>query len=283
MKGKKILKKIAKVLFSFVIPILLLIFAGADIFLFISQRVGSVGGNQMPMPFGYGIGVVLSGSMEPTYSVDDVIIVKDTDNYQVNDVVVFQEGKSLTVHRVIEVQKMTKNQYRELCEERSVGNLAIENKGEIARNDGNKIVAVYTTKGDNNNAPDRRPILNSDICGEVVYVAHGARKVVDFLQSPFIIIVAGVLAFFMMQFSFKKQKADDDAELEALKAEIEKMSHDSTENKTEGTEIEIEQPGQDDCSSTQETGKSFYEESSSAQETKSSTQWENTNKENNDC
>ena len=38
-------------------------------------------GNKLPMPFGYGTAVVLSGSMEPTFSKDDLIIVKKKDRY----------------------------------------------------------------------------------------------------------------------------------------------------------------------------------------------------------
>ena len=36
-------------------------------------------GDQMPMPFGYGSAVVLSGSMEPTFSTGDLIVVEECD------------------------------------------------------------------------------------------------------------------------------------------------------------------------------------------------------------
>ena len=60
-------------------------------------------GNKMPMPFGYGAAVVLSGSMEPTFSKDDLILVKKTDNIAIGDIVVYQSNNSLVVHRVVSI------------------------------------------------------------------------------------------------------------------------------------------------------------------------------------
>ena len=63
----------------------------------------SVIGNQMPMPFGVGIGVVVTGSMEPELSIDDVIVVKSAPTYRVGDVVVYQQRNILVVHKIIAV------------------------------------------------------------------------------------------------------------------------------------------------------------------------------------
>ena len=60
-------------------------------------------GDRMPMPFGYGAGIVLSGSMEPELRVDDVIIVHRETSYQVGDVVVYRSGRSAVVHRIVQV------------------------------------------------------------------------------------------------------------------------------------------------------------------------------------
>ena len=57
----------------------------------------------MPMPFGFGISAVLSGSMEPEYSTDDLVIVRSTDVYQIGAVVVYQDGSTLIMHRIIAV------------------------------------------------------------------------------------------------------------------------------------------------------------------------------------
>ena len=62
-------------------------------------------GNNLPMPFGYGAAVVLSGSMEPAFSKGDLIIVKETDEYGLNDIVVF-ESENPSVATVTERGKI---------------------------------------------------------------------------------------------------------------------------------------------------------------------------------
>ena len=57
---------------------------------------GVFAGNQLPMPFGFGAGVVLSGSMEPEMGINDLIIVCQSDAYAVGDVVVYQTGSVVT-------------------------------------------------------------------------------------------------------------------------------------------------------------------------------------------
>ena len=42
-----------------------------------SANAGALIGNRLPMPFGYGAAVVLSGSMEPALGVGDLIFVKE--------------------------------------------------------------------------------------------------------------------------------------------------------------------------------------------------------------
>ena len=64
-------------------------------------------GNRMPMPFGYGAAVVLSGSMEPVLSVNDVIIAQKTEDYAVGDMIVYQDGGSVVVHRVVTLDEET--------------------------------------------------------------------------------------------------------------------------------------------------------------------------------
>ena len=58
-------------------------------------------GNAMPMPFGYGISVVLSGSMEPELSANDLVIVRAQGSYNEGDIVVYQDRHSLVIHRIV--------------------------------------------------------------------------------------------------------------------------------------------------------------------------------------
>ena len=144
-------------------------------------------GNTLPMPFGYGAAVVLSGSMEPTFSKDDLIFVKETDEIAVGDIVVYQSGGELIVHRVIAL-------------------------------DGD----LVTTQGDANNTAD--PALEkSAIMGTVIGWIPGVGVVVNALKTPAGTIGVLVCAFLMTELSFRKQKEKDEKELEAIKEEIRRL------------------------------------------------------------
>jgi signal peptidase I len=55
----------------------------------------------LPMPFGYGLAVVLSNSMAPTLMIDDLVLIHKTDNITVGDIIVYQNGYELIIHRVV--------------------------------------------------------------------------------------------------------------------------------------------------------------------------------------
>lgn len=108
-------------------------------------------GNDFPTVFGYGSAVVVSGSMEPEISVNDLVIVKAEDSYELNDVITFYDAASGTyiTHRIILVE------------------------GEM-----------YATKGDANSAADLFSVPQTAVVGKVVSVLRGAGKAVSFFQSP---------------------------------------------------------------------------------------------------
>ncbi len=144
-------------------------------------------GNQMPMPFGFGAAVVLSGSMEPALGVNDVILVRESDRYEVGDVVVYQSGKSLIVHRII------------------------SRDGETA-----------VTQGDANNVADA-PIEISVIKGKVIARIPGLGLVVNALKTPVGILIVLIAAFAMTNLSFRRKKDRDEKELDSIKAEIQRL------------------------------------------------------------
>ena len=144
-------------------------------------------GNQMPMPFGYGAAVVLSGSMEPVLSKGDLIIVQEKESYKVGDVVVFQSGKSLIVHRIIKI-------------------------------DDKKVI----TQGDANNVAD--PEFDTQfIKGKEVFRIPYIGVLVDIIKTPTGTIVILILAFWMVEYSFRKQKNEDSEKQEEIKAEIRRL------------------------------------------------------------
>lgn len=147
----------------------------------------SLVGNRMPMPFGYGMAVVLSGSMEPALSVNDLIVAKETEEYAVGDMVVFQDGDSVVVHRVVTLDEET-----------------------------------VQTRGDANNVADA-PISRELVKGKVIAYIPGAGYVVNFLRTPVGIFAVLAAAVVLMELSYRKEKQKDDDELERIKAEIRKL------------------------------------------------------------
>ena len=144
-------------------------------------------GNQMPMPFGYGAAVVLNARMESVLSKGDVIIVEVKECYKVGDVVVFQSGKSLIVHRIIKI-------------------------------DDKKVI----TQGDANNVAD--PEFDTQfIKGKEVFRIPYIGVLVDIIKTPTGTIVILILAFWMVEYSFRKQKNEDSKKHEEIKAEIRRL------------------------------------------------------------
>ena len=159
-------------------------FLGINIYFWNAQ---SLTGNALPMPFGYGTAIVLSGSMEPELSVDDLIFVKEQDGYEVGDVVVYQSGSSLVVHRIISA-------------------------------DGETIV----TQGDANNTPDGE-IDISLVKGCVIGHIAGVGGLVRLMKSPLVSIALLAGAIFLLERSYRKEKQQSDDEVERIKAEIRKL------------------------------------------------------------
>lgn len=89
--------------------------------------------NQMPTIGGFGIAIVLSGSMEPEISINDLVIIKKKDSYKKGEIIVYQKENTLIVHRIVSINK-------------------------------NEII----TKGDANTLIDD-PIIKSDIKGKIIF------------------------------------------------------------------------------------------------------------------
>lgn len=166
-------------------------FIGIVLGLFVyTQNAKGLIRDKMPMPFGYGMSVVLSGSMESRLSVDDLVIIKATDDYKVNDIVLYQDGDSLVIHRIIEI-------------------------------DGDTV----TTKGDANNVADE-PINKSQIKGVLVYDIAGIGAVVNILKQPISVIIVLATALLLTELSYRKEKDNDTEELEEIKKMIEELKKD---------------------------------------------------------
>lgn len=150
-------------------------------------------GNKLPMPFGYGIANVLSGSMEPTFSKGSLLIVKETKDVKQGDIIVYQSGSELIVHRVIKIEQ-------------------------------NQI----TTQGDANNIAD--PTFNkTQIKGVVILWIPVLGSIANTLKTPVGIILVLLCAFLLVEGSFRKQKEADVEEIEAIKEEIRRLKEETKE------------------------------------------------------
>lgn len=146
-------------------------------------------GDAFPMPLGFGMAVVLSGSMEPALNVNDLVIVVPAKSVNKGDVIVFQQEGSLIIHRVINVDEA-----------------------------GKKI----QTQGDANNTPDE-PIDFSQVKGRKLFHIPFVGILIRGLKTPVGIIAVLAFALFLMHNSWKKEKESGDEELDAIKAEIRKL------------------------------------------------------------
>jgi signal peptidase len=152
-----------------------------------SWNARRLAGNAMPMPFGVGLSVVLSGSMEPTLSVNDLVVIREAESYQVGDVVVFQERYNLVIHRLVSI-------------------------------DGDTAV----TQGDANNTPDA-PIELSQIKGKLVAHIPEIGAIVRLLQTlPGTITILAIAVLILLR-SRKSEREVQNAELEEIRREIDAL------------------------------------------------------------
>lgn len=145
---KKIIKTLSYSLLGIIILFILLIFI--NIFFFNNK---------------YKVSLVLSGSMEPDISINDLVILRSTDKFNVNDIVSYKDTSGKVImHRIIKI-------------------------------DGNKVI----TKGDANNVSDKE-IDKSQITGIYVYNIKYLGKIIKLIKTPiglFLVLLLIVLIIFI--------------------------------------------------------------------------------------
>jgi signal peptidase len=170
-----------------------------------SLNASRLAGDLVPMPMGVGATVVLSGSMEPTLSMGDLLIIAKQDSYQVDDVVVFQANRMAVVHRIVELYEKP-----------------------VQGEDGEEIQQMAITQGDANNTPDD-PIQVSQIKGTVVFRLPIVGYLINMIKTPIGTILILALAIFLLERSFHKEREKDQDKLDAIRREIEKLKQQNGE------------------------------------------------------
>jgi len=126
--------------------------------------------------FGYTYFQILTGSMEETIKVDDVVFVHITKDVKENDIISYEKDNEVITHRIIEVNE-----------------------------DG------YITKGDNNNTDDGL-IKKEQVIGKVVYVGKSYGKIKKFILEPIVLVpFIVVIALFSWYIAIvKKERSMED-------------------------------------------------------------------------
>ncbi|MBQ1520459.1 MAG: signal peptidase I [Clostridia bacterium] len=168
MTDKKAKPKTARLIGRAIAIILTAVIVYCCMFCLISRVTKN---NAMPMPLGFGMGVVLTGSMEPTIPANSLIFVVKDKTPAVGEIVVYQTGGTPVVHRVIEVDS--------------------EN-------------GLVITQGDANNAPDD-PITLSRIKGRVLFSVPAIGSVFRFVKTVPGTMLILVLIFVILYLTVKSK------------------------------------------------------------------------------
>ncbi len=171
-KSKRIMNRLQLMVYIIVIPLIVY-----NISLILQAIISP---DKTPDFLGYKTYVIVSGSMEPTYNIGDIAIVKSTDQkYDVGDTISFRQGETVVTHRITEV---------------------MENNSQVE----------YKTKGDNNNAEDQGVVKGSAIEGKVIGAIPFLGYAVLWLQNGIVIIVLLLFAYVYIAYTgnMKKKKTE---------------------------------------------------------------------------
>lgn len=163
---KKSIHIILSVLFYIVIAICLVVLANKWVFHNDDQSL-----------FGYRAVCVLSGSMEDTLSVGDVVIIKEDESYYINDIISFRESSEIITHRIV----------------------AITDTG-------------FMTKGDANNTVDSEIVRKENIIGKEVLIIPWIGYIRIAVMSPvgLIMILTGCCGLYLINRSIEEREETED-------------------------------------------------------------------------
>jgi signal peptidase len=125
--------------------------------------------------FGYSVCYVLTGSMEPSISKGDMILIK-----KVSDVSTIKKGDIITFKRTQGV----------------LAGQNVTHRVESVEKNGNQY--YFFTKGDANSAPDSQIVLQQEILGVYQKKASVLKFVVEGLSNPYIFIVVVITPLLIM-------------------------------------------------------------------------------------
>lgn len=203
--------KLVKNIFIKIIWIILFILVAFNIYNFVSINILH---KDLATINGYGLLEVVSGSMEPTIHVGDIIIINTNDQeYKKDDIITFYDvNGSFVTHRLVEINDK-----------------------------------VMVTKGDANDSRDEE--MNVDnIVGKMVFRLNGAGKLMASLKNPFVmllIMIIGIVLCLLMS-TDKNLIPKDLTEEEKAFIEYRKYYSEKPNNKSKKKEKKHEEVKQDE-------------------------------------
>ena len=162
------IKKILKVIF-----LIILIFMAIYSTIIIFQKI--VYKNEIPNFFGYKSFIVVTGSMEPTLNVGDIVFVKETTDIKEQDIISFKEQNAIITHRVVGIKRENDKDY-------------------------------YITKGDANSGNDTELVSIEDVEGKYSFKILWVGNVILFLQKPVVLIILFLILLVVFVIGPKKSK-----------------------------------------------------------------------------
>lgn len=130
--------------------------------------------------FGYKQYIVMTGSMQPSYNIGDLIFEKEIakEDIKLNDVITYslENGQDTVTHRVIDI---------------------IEENGET----------YYQFKGDNNNSPDPDLVTYEQIQGKVIHKIDKLGSIIaEFVSGTGIILILIIFILSYMKTNRKEER-----------------------------------------------------------------------------
>ncbi len=168
------LKKITRIVVNIFTCLLLVIL----VLVVYGKLATTFGKNKYPNYFGYTFFEVASGSMEPTLLVNDVVLVKITqDDFKENDIIAFHSEDAIITHRILFI-------------------------------DGD----IITVKGDHNDVVDK-PITRSQVIGKIIKIFPEMGIWKKVLTDPKIIFAIFIT---LLLFDFALSYGDKDKKMEKM-------------------------------------------------------------------
>ena len=185
IQKEKNIKKVIKIIITI---ILLLLFCFNGIMLWQKMK----NNEEISNVFGISYLNIISGSMEPSININDLIIIKKVseEEIKVGDIITFKNtDESIQTHRIVDI---------------------IEDK-KIKR---------YKTKGDNNNIEDEELIQYNDIYGKYLFKIPKIGNTVNALQESNGLSYVLILLIIFIILKNKKDKTKEKRKLEREKYEL---------------------------------------------------------------